>query len=121
MTWPEADLYDRLVRRTEPGPGALLPDSELPADGHLKMKSIPNADTDRLLRVRLYLHDQLHTTEGLRNHDDPRRQLANGGLRIKAISHELRLRGYGVENGCRFCGEGRDDLEDADRAPAPAR
>lgn len=110
MTWPEYDLYSNLMKRTEPGPGAKLPDSHLPADGHLKMRSIPNADTDRLLRVRLFLHDRLHTLDGLRNHEDPRRSLANGGLRIRAISHELALRGHRAWNGCEYCRDGRDEL-----------
>lgn len=115
MTWPEYDLYSNLMHRTEPGPGAKLPDSHLPAEGHLKMRSIPNADTDRLLRVRLFLHERLHTKDGLRYHDDTRRSLVNGGLRVKAISYELALRGYRPTNGCEFCDEGRDDLREEER------
>lgn len=106
--WSEIEIYGRLMAATEPGPGAALKDTNVPVTAHLKMKSIPNADTDRLLRVRLYLHDMLHTPEGLRHFDQPRRQLVNGGLRIRAISHELHLRGYCSCNGCRFCTEGKD-------------
>lgn len=118
MTWPEMDLFAGLMKRTEPGPGAEMPDSGLPGSGHLKMRSIPNVDTERLLRTRLWLHDQLHTVIGLRDWDQSRRQLANAGLRVRAINHELKLRGY-RGNGCRFCDEGRDDLSDDQRTPDP--
>lgn len=102
------DVYSDLMARTEPGPGAAMADSGISPDSHLKMRSIPNVDTDRLLRTRLWLHAQLHTVEGLRSHD--------GGLRIKAISHELALRGFNATNGCEFCDAGDDSLPDRKRS-----
>lgn len=110
MTWPEVEMYAKLMARTEPGPGAAMADTDPPYSPHLKMRSIPNVETTRLLWMRLWLHDQLHTTEGLHDHDDTRRALVNGGLRVKAIAHELKLRGL-KSNGCRFCDEGRDTAD----------
>lgn len=100
--WGEYVAYETLMRRTEPGPGSYLPEEPW-TDAIPRFRSIPNVSSGRLLRSRLILHDRLHTSAGLHAFDEPRRSLVNDGLRLKAIQHELKLRGYRTDNGCAFC------------------
>lgn len=77
----------------------------MPDDGNrgpVKTKSIPNVPTERLGAEQSRLHDLLHTTEGLRRHDGPRRELIDNGMKRKMIGHELMLRGSQTED-CIHC------------------
>lgn len=105
MPWSEIEVYEKVMSRTEPGPGASVTDKGNPSSALPKFKSIPNVSNARLLTARLTLHDLLHTPEGLHSHEDTRRSLINAGLRLKAIQHELALRGYRTNNGCDRCRE----------------
>lgn len=85
------DAYKKSMARTEPGRGALIPD-----DGEgprVKTRSIPNVPTERLHRAVEFAHGRIHTAEGLHSFDDPRRSLLETGMKIRATTHELRLRG----------------------------
>lgn len=79
-------------QRTAPGNGATLPDCGTPGDKHIKIRSIPNVPTARLLRRAEYLHHQLANPEALHAFDMPRRTLIHYGVNLQAIRHELSLR-----------------------------
>jgi hypothetical protein len=68
----------------------------------VKNRSIPNVDTARLHSDLAQLHEQLHTTEGLRSFDMPRRSLVDLGMKTGRIAAELRRRGESTP-ACRFC------------------
>lgn len=65
-------------------------------------RSIPNVPTERLVGDLATLHQRLHTVEGLRQHDLPRRDLVDNGVKARLIMDELRRRGE-PSNGCAFC------------------
>lgn len=70
----------------------------------VKMKSIPNVDTGRLQDSIGRLHQQVHTVEGLRQWDAPRRSLIDYGMKTIAIKQELDKRGApSPVEGCRWC------------------
>lgn len=68
----------------------------------VRNRSIPRVDSDRLRGDLATLHERLHTPEGLRAHDGPRRELVDNGIKARLIMDELRRRGEPT-NGCRFC------------------
>lgn len=70
----------------------------------VKNKSIPNVDSDRLRGDLGRLHQRFHTTEGLHEHDGPRRDLIDNGIKGLKIKAELDKRGEssGID-GCRWC------------------
>lgn len=100
--WAEHEIYKQIMQATVPGPGVHLQETVM-TDAIPRFRSIRNVSSSRLLHARLLLHDRLHTVEGLRYFDQPRRSLINDGLRLRAIQHELRLRGYRTDNGCASC------------------
>jgi len=53
------------------------------------MKSIPNVETERLLVDAERIHDLIHTSEGIHNHEDTRRAMINYGIKSIAIHKEL--------------------------------
>jgi hypothetical protein len=70
----------------------------------VKTKSIPNVDSARLTDSISRLHDQVHTVEGLRQWDLPRRSLIDYGMKTMAIKSELDKRGVpSPVEGCRWC------------------
>lgn len=91
--------YDKQMKRTEPGEGAGRPDQ---GSSKVKSKSIPNVPTEHLVRARDEIHNSVHTQEGLKSHDGPRRNLIEQGVKGHMITHELHLRGEGLPN-CQFC------------------
>lgn len=103
MAWPAGDLYLSLIARTEPGKGDWDDDRQaVSGTSPIKLRSIPGAPTGRLQRRLSVLHDMVHTVDGLREHDAPRRSLIEQSMKTRAITHELRLRG--VEPGdCSHC------------------
>jgi hypothetical protein len=68
----------------------------------VRTKSIPNVDDDRLIADLGRIHDAFHTTDGLREHDGPRRDLVNNGIKGKRIAAELQRRGHAAPS-CPFC------------------
>lgn len=68
----------------------------------VRNKSIPNVDTPRLVGDLGILHNRFHTVEGLRAHDQPRRNLIDNGVKARLVADELRRRGE-PSNGCPFC------------------
>lgn len=80
-----------LRSRTEPGRGVALPDDGMP--GNIHLKSVPNVPTERLRRAQEFYHGSIHTQDGLHEFDMPRRSLIDTGVKLQAITHELRLRG----------------------------
>jgi hypothetical protein len=82
------------MARTEPGSGRLNDDRQaVPGESPIKLRSIPGAPTGRLQRRLSVLHAMVHTVDGLREHDAPRRSLIEQSMKTRAITHELRLRG----------------------------
>jgi hypothetical protein len=69
----------------------------------IKNKRIPTADSDYLRLHLELLHQQVHTPEGLRDFDQPRRSLVEHGMKLLRISLELYSREPGYQNPCRFC------------------
>ena len=68
----------------------------------VRNRSIPNVDSERLIDDLFTLHDMLHTPQGLRVFDGPRRQLVDLGMKARLIHAELVRRGD-YEIFCRFC------------------
>ena len=88
------------MESTSPGPGKDMEDDGLGAP--LKNKSIPNVSTGRLNRSLSFYHGAIHTQEGLHRFDDTKRSLVETGMKARAITHELKLRGQ--ESGdCPHC------------------
>lgn len=88
------------MARTSAGSGALKPDDG--AGPRVRVRSIPQISTPRLQRAVGHFHDMLHTPEGLHEFDNPRRSLIEGGMRVRAITHELSMRGVPAGD-CPFC------------------
>jgi hypothetical protein len=87
------DVFSRasaLNQRTTPGRGVEAADDGLTG---LHLRSVPNVSSDRLRRSLSFYHGTFHTAEGLHRFDGPRRTLLDNGVRMKAIAHELKLRG----------------------------
>jgi hypothetical protein len=103
MGWPVGDAYRDFMQRTSPGDCDWDDDRQnIPGTSPIKLKVIPRASTGRLFRRLSILHEQVHTTEGLRQHDASRRSLIESAMKTRAITHELILRGH--EPGeCFFC------------------
>jgi hypothetical protein len=91
--------YDKQLARTEPGGGAGRPDQ---GASNVKSKSIPNVPTEHLQRAQSAIHEAVHTPEGIKAHDGPRRNLIEQGVKGHMITHELHLRGEGLPD-CQFC------------------
>ena len=68
----------------------------------VRTKSIPNVDTQRLCVDLGRLHAMLHTVDGLRAFDGPRRSLYDNGMKGRRIATELARRGV-APTPCRFC------------------
>jgi hypothetical protein len=83
----------RGMARDAPGRGAELPDDPEASATNLRTRSIPNVPTERLRRHLEHLHAQVHTEEGLRQLDEPRRNIVHKAMKAKVTAHELRLRG----------------------------
>ena len=94
------EAYKKSISRTEPGSGALKPDDG--AGPRVRVRSIPQVPTERLNRSLQFHHGSIHTPEGLREFDGPRRSLIESGMRIRAITHELGLRGE-APGDCKHC------------------
>lgn len=80
------------LARESPGRGDDHPDDGVPGTTKVRIRSIPNVSTARLLR-RLDHLNQLLSPEGMRLHDDTRRALIHLGVHRQAIRHELDMRG----------------------------
>lgn len=94
------DALDKSIARTEPGPGG-------PDDGSSEppsYRSIPNVSTGRLIRAVTIVHGTFHTVDGLRACEMSRGNMLDQTLRLKAMVHELHLRGEHLDLQCRFCG-----------------
>lgn len=91
---------DASRQRHAPGPGANAVDDG--AGPHIHLKGIPHLSTERLERSREFHHGAVHTPEGLSAYDGPRAGLVETGLKIKAISHELEMRGHPAST-CPLC------------------
>jgi hypothetical protein len=103
MAWPAGDAYLRSIARTEPGKGDWDDDrQQVPGTSIVKIKSIPGAPTGRLQRCLAVLHGMVHTVDGLREHDAPRRNLIEQSMKTRAITHELRMRGA-APGDCSHC------------------
>lgn len=59
----------------------------------VRTKSIPNVDADRLMDSVGQIHDQIHTPEGIRAWDAPRRGMIEMGIKSIKIHKELERRG----------------------------
>lgn len=59
----------------------------------VRMKSIPNVETERLLADAGRIHEMIHTPEGIYAHEDTRRAMINFGVKSIAIHNELAKRG----------------------------
>ena len=94
------DRGKALNARTEPGRGADAVDDGLP--GKIHMKGIPNLSTGRLTRAVEFYHGQVHSQQGLRDFDMPRRSLIETGAKIRSTTHELKLRGQ-APGDCKHC------------------
>lgn len=70
----------------------------------LRLKSVPNVETGRLLARLGHLHGQFHTPEGLHGFDGPRRSLVDNGTIMMAIAKELRGRDVHSNIDCEWCG-----------------
>ena len=94
--------FKKQMARTEPGPGADKPYEGISTPP--KSKGIPHASTKRLQEAQFGEHAEIHTMEGMRAHDGPRRSLIDRGVRNKMIGHELELRGAEKPfPDCKFC------------------
>ena len=91
--------YEKQMARTEPGGGMDRPDQ---GSSNVKTKSIPNAATGQLQRAQSFIHGTIHTPEGIKEYDGPRRNLMEQGVKNHMITHELHLRGEGLPD-CQFC------------------
>lgn len=94
------EQFAQMIARTEPGPGVTAHDDG--TGSHIKNRSVPNVATTRLHRELARLHDQTHTVDGLHANDAGRRSLVESGMKIRIITHELRLRGE-APGDCRAC------------------
>jgi hypothetical protein len=85
------------------------------------MRSIPNVDDERLQDSLVRIHTLVHTAEGLKVWDAPRRGLFDYGMKALAINAELRRRGVVPSVvGCRWCSrhvadESADTLQEGNR------
>ena len=68
----------------------------------VRTRSIPNVPTERLCVDLWRLHTMLHTVDGLRAFDGPRRNLFDQGVKARRIATELATRGLSPTP-CRFC------------------
>lgn len=72
----------------------------------VRMKSIPNVDVGRLKDSLAQIHQKVHTQDGLRSWEEPRRGLYNYGMKALAIRKEIENRGERSDIDCRWCGSG---------------
>lgn len=84
--------FERFLKRTEPGPGKDQADDGVPGETHLKLKSIPNVSTARLLRRRAFI-SPFTAGETPPDGDDSRAKMRDHGMHKLCIDHELTLRG----------------------------
>lgn len=91
--------YMKQLSRTSPGGGAAQADQ---GSSRVKTKSIPNVSTPQLQRARDVIHQSMHTPEGVRDYDGPRRNMMEQGVKSHMITHELHLRGEELPS-CQFC------------------
>jgi len=94
------EAWQKSIARTAPGRGVDAPDDG--AGPRVKVKSIPQVSTARLRRSLDFHHGSIHTQEGLSTFDAPRRSLVENGMRVRAITHELGLRGE-TPGDCKHC------------------
>jgi len=92
---------DSLLARTSPGQGATQVDDGLP--GKIHLKGVPNLSTGRLTRAVEFYHGSIHTPEGLQQFDQPRQTLVDTGMKLRATTHELTMRGVSPTNTCKHC------------------
>lgn len=62
----------------------------------VRTRSIPNVPDERLVDSLAQLHHTLHTPEGLRAFDSPRRTMVEMGVKARKIRRELGIRGVPV-------------------------
>ena len=94
------EAWRKSLARTAPGSGVNQPDDG--AGPSVKVKSIPQISTPRLERAVEFHHGALHTQEGLHANDSGRRSLIENGMRVRAMTHELRMRGV-PDGDCAHC------------------
>ena len=70
----------------------------------LRRKSIPNVETERLHLRLQYLHDLIHTVEGMHVWEEGRRALIEQGITSLMIRDELVARNEPLTIDCRCCG-----------------
>ncbi len=87
---PISRQFTNYQLRTEPGSGIAANDD---GESKVKLKSIPNLATPRLERGLAALHESVHTPDGIRAWEQPRKFMVETSMRSRMIAHELRLRG----------------------------